>query len=113
MEKGFKLWRLAEFFQTIFSLSGLILQCIAYENALDTGGFDGIKHLNGNEEYGDPLFERAIEMRLAHPFTRWSRYVNCILAALTISCLTLRNILKARWYNEYFSKQLVRENLSK
>ena len=113
MEKGFKQWRLAEFFQMTFSIWGLVIQCLAYENALDTGGFDGIKHLHGDEEYGDPILDQAIEMRLSHPYTKYSRYVNCILAALTITCLTLRNFLKAKWYNEYFSKQLIRENLSK
>lgn len=77
---------------------------MAYENALDTGGFDGIKHLNGNEQYGDPEFEWAVKKRLEHPFTKWSRMANCILAALTIACLTLRNFLKARWYNDYFAK---------
>lgn len=39
--------------------------------------------------------------------------MNCVLAVLTILCLTLRNFLKAKWYNEYFSKQIIRENLSK
>ena len=81
---------------------------MAYENALDTGGFDGIKNLYGNEQYGDEILDIAVEHRLNHPFTKFVRTCNCVLSLLTILSLTIRNIIRARWFNESFSKSLIR-----
>lgn len=103
-------WVRLEGLSLFCSMASLILAIADYEVALANGGFAGISNLNGNNLDGVD-WNVILNDRLNVDGTNRLRILVAIFSFLAIFFLTLRNLHQGAWKNNYFNKQLQRENL--
>jgi len=102
-------WVRLEGLSLFFSMASLILAIVDYEVALANGGFHGISTLTGYDKDAD--WDQILSIRLNVDGTNRLRILVAITSFLAIFFLTLRNLGQGAWKNNFYHKQLQRENL--
>lgn len=111
LNSKFEFWVKLEAASLFFSLAGLAVAILDYELSLGNGSLDGLKDINGDGTNAD--WDTILEHRMHVGGTGRLRILVAICSGLAIAFLALRNINQVAWKNNFYNKQIQREELGK
>lgn len=111
LNSKFAFWVKLEAISLFFSLAGLALAILDYELSLSNGSLDGLKDIHGDGSGAD--WDTIMQDRVTAGGTGKLRILVAICSGLAIAFLALRNINQVKWKNNFFNKQIQREQLQK